>query len=238
MKFAKTLITGLALAICGTAGAADIAWFTPSQARNSNTTFTVSSAYTTNFGVAFLSGSTTNKMDWVSLGLNTSSQTSGGGSFRLSLRNTNNSTAYSAVAGSTELAGDNVTFTSTTNTNTDFTLTLRAADIPNITNYTMAASTAYSLIIYNASAAYGLQRTTGYANGTTNSFYTVSNGFTALDTFRNNTANYTNTTNSYPTLFFSFGQTTQVPEPSTYALGAIATGVMGFVARRRKAKQV
>jgi hypothetical protein len=28
-----------------------------------------------------------------------------------------------------------------------------------------------------------------------------------------------------------------VPEPSTYALGAIATGVMAFVARRRKAKR-
>lgn len=174
-------------------------------------------------------------MDWVAIAMSTSSQTAGGGSFRLSLRNTTNSTAYSAVAGATELAGDNITFTAPTTTSTDFTLTLRAADIPNITNYTLAASTAYSLIIYNASAAYGLQRTTGYANGTTNSFYTVSNGFTALDTFRNNTANYTNTTNSYPTLAISFGQT--VPEPSTYALGAIATGVMSFVARRRKARQ-
>lgn len=30
--------------------------------------------------------------------------------------------------------------------------------------------------------------------------------------------------------------TTAVPEPSTYALGAIATGVLGFVARHRKAR--
>ncbi len=31
---------------------------------------------------------------------------------------------------------------------------------------------------------------------------------------------------------------TAVPEPSTYALAAIATGVMAAVARRRKARKV
>ncbi|MBU6222993.1 MAG: PEP-CTERM sorting domain-containing protein, partial [Planctomycetes bacterium] len=79
-------------------------------------------------------------------------------------------------------------------------------------------------------------RTTGYANGTTNNFYTVSDGFVALDTFRNNTANYFNTTNSYPTLGIAFG-TTAVPEPSTsiMALAGLACGGYSMFHRRRRA---
>ncbi len=50
-----------------------------------------------------------------------------------------------------------------------------------------------------------------------------------------------NLPNGNNTLFYGaafVGSTNPVPEPSTYALGAIATGVMAVVARRRKAKLV
>lgn len=60
-------------------------------------------------------------------------------------------------------------------------------------------------------------RTTGYANGTTNNFYTTSEGFLALDTFRNNSPNYSNNASSFPTLSISFGATSspipQAPGP-------------------------
>lgn len=38
-------------------------------------------------------------------------------------------------------------------------------------------------------------------------------------------------------VYFHYLTFSTVPEPSTYALGAIATGVMAFVARRRKARR-
>lgn len=235
-KFKLSLfLLGLALAGMSPAVALDITWFQPTDTTNSNGTFTVNASYTTNYGVAFTTGSaSTFKMDWVKLILNTSAITSGSGSFKLSLRNTTNTTAYSAAAGATELAVDTVNFTMPTTIATPFPLDLRAVDIPNITNYTMAASTSYSLIIYNASAAFAIQRRTGYAQNTTNNFYTVSNGFTALNTFRNN-ATYTNTTNSYPSLPFSFGNTVNVPEPSTWAMCGLGTLVLGGLARRKKA---
>ena len=80
----------------------------------------------------------------------------------------------------------------------------------------------------------GIQRTTGYANGTTNDFYTVSDDFVALDTFRNNVANYTNTTtNSYPTLSIAFGAVA-VPEPATCASLLAGLGFAGIMAWRRR----
>jgi hypothetical protein len=97
----------------------------------------------------------------------------------------------------------------------------------------MLANTAYTLFVYNSSGNLALRRTTGFANGTTNAFYTVSNGFTALDTFRNNTPNYSNTAGSFPGFQIAFGQTV-VPEPSTWALGGIAT--IFCVALRKRSK--
>lgn len=238
-KFRLSLfLLGLALAGMRPAVALDITWFQPTDTTNSNANVTVNAAYTTNFGVAFTTGSaSTFKMDWVKLILNTSNYTSGSGSFKLSLRNTTNTTAYSAAAGATELAVDTVNFTMPTTTATPFSLDLRAADIPNITNYTMAASTSYSLIIYNASAAFAIERHSGYAQNTTNNFYTVSNGFTALNTFRNNNT-YSNNPSSFPSLPFSFGNTVAVPEPSTWAMCGLCTLVLGGLARRKKAVTV
>lgn len=172
-------------------------------------------------------------MGWLNIGLNTSVVTTGTGSFQVSLRDTTNSTSYSSVSGTTLYAADTISFSMPTSTATNFSLNLSPADFPNISSYVMSGTTPYSLILNSANSSFGLQRTTGYANGTTNDFYTVSDGFVALDTFRNNTANYSVNANSYPTLSIAFG-TTAVPEPSTLALAAIA-GLVGLaaVARRR-----
>jgi hypothetical protein len=67
--------------------------------------------------------------------------------------------------------------------------------------------------------------------------YTVTNGFTVLDTFRNNTPNYANSQGppvSYAAFAMSFGVET-VPEPSTYcmALAGLACGGYSLFRRRR-----
>jgi hypothetical protein len=213
----------------------DVTWFGPSESSNSSASMATGSAsYTTNFGVAFKTGSTDNlSMDWVKLDLGTASITSGSASFTLALRNTTNSTAYSAAAGSTEYAADTINFSMPTTSQTYFTLNLTAADLPNITAYELSANTSYSLILYNASAAFAIQRHTGYGQNTTNNYYTVNDGFTALNTFRNNNT-YTNSTNSYPTLYISFGETGTIPEPSGVAYaGAFALMACGVGLVRR-----
>jgi hypothetical protein len=226
----------LCLSVCGSARAVDITWFGPTDAMNSNANWpAVNGTFSQNFGVAFQTGGSSSfTMDWVQLQLNTSSVTSGSGSLRIAIRNTTNSTAYSAVAGTTEYAVDTINFTMPTSSATAFTLNLTAADIPNVTSYAMASNSAYALILYAPSVNIGMQRRTGYANGTTNNFYTVSNGFVALDTFRNNAANYSNNASSFPSLGISFGETV-VPEPSTWALGGLSALVLGFAARRKRA---
>lgn len=222
----------------GVARAALVTWFTQTDPSNSNANWPSGTLYNNNFGVAFKTGTAgPYVMDWVTLGLNTSTVISGSASVKLSLHNTTNDTAYSAVAGSTEYAVDTLNFSMPTTTATAFDLNLTAAQIPNITAYTMAANTAYSLILYSPNVSIGLQRRTGYANGTTNNFYTVSDGFTALDTFRNNQANYSNSASSFPTLDISFGaETSAVPEPSTCVLFCIGLGVVGLARRIRSRK--
>jgi hypothetical protein len=218
----------------GQVNAAVVTWFGPSANSNSNATMATSTTYTSNFGVAFITGTeSTYSMGWLSIGLNTSNVLTGTGSFQVQLRNTTDATAYSAVSGTTLYATDTISFTMPTSATTNFSVNLNPADFPNISSYVMSGTTPYSLIVNGASAAFGIQRTTGYANGTTNNFYTVSNGFVALDTFRNNTANYTNNTNSHPTLSIAFG-TTVVPEPSTYAMALAGLGYGGFTMWRRR----
>jgi len=211
--------------------AVDVALFGPSLAANSASSIPTGTTYTSNLGVAFLTGgSGPFNMDWVTLELNSSVTTSG--FFNIAIYSATNSTAYSAVAGSTAYATDTVNFTPPA-ANTPFLLTLRAADIPNVSGYAMLANTAYTLIFNSASAGIGVRRTQGLADGTTNAFYTVSNGFTALDTFRNNTANYSNVAGSFVGYQIAFGQTV-VPEPSTWALGGMATILC--VALRKRSK--
>ena len=216
--------------------AAPVTWFGPSQASNSNGTWTGTTS-AQNYGVAFITGTSSSySMDWLTIGLNTSSTgTSGSGSLVVELRNTTNLTPYSAVSGTTIYASDTVTFSTPTSVNTNFAVNLAAASFPNISSYAMTGTTGYSLTLWGPSSGYGIQRTTGYANGTTNNFYTVSDGFVALDTFRNNSANYTNNTNSYPTLSIAFG-TTAVPEPATCALALVGLACAGYVRYRRRRK--
>lgn len=215
---------------------ASVVWFGPTDTPNSNANWPVSSSsatYTQNFGVAFKTGSSgAYSMDWATLGLNTSSA-SGGGSvtLKIALHNTTNGTAYSAAAGTSSYAMDEVSFMIPATTSTSFDLNLTAADIPNISSYEMAADTTYALILYAPSRTIGLQRRTGYANGTTNNMYTVSSGFSALDTFRNNAANYSNNSNSFPTLAISFGANA-VPEPTSMVLSMFAAGMM-LIRRKR-----
>jgi hypothetical protein len=174
-------------------------------------------------------------MDWLTIGLNTSNVTTGSASFKVALRNTNNTTAYSAVAGTTEYAMDSVTFSMPTTTATNFNLELDAAEFPNISAFEMLANTTYALIVYNPTQNIGMGRRTGYANGTTNDFYTVSEGFTVIDTFRNNLANYSNNASSYPSLAFSFGEISAIPEPGSLVSLSVLVSSAAFLRTRRRA---
>jgi len=214
----------------------NVQYLGPAGTYNTTASMPTSTSYLTNFGIAFTTGSTGPfSIDWVNINMTTGSVTSGAATFKLALHDTTNTTAYSAAAGSTELAIDTVTLTMPTTTNTELLVSLMAADIPNITGYVMQSSTAYSLIVYNASGQIGIRRTSGIAEFTTNDNYTSDAGFTALNTFRNN-ALYNNSPGSYPTLSISFGEFGAIPEPSTY--GLILSGLaLAVVAARRRSKK-
>lgn len=234
----------LALLACFTlpnpAAAGLITYIAPSESRNSGATWSaVNGTYTQNYGIAFMTGSAGPfDIDWINFHLFTNSITSGTGSLTVALRNTNNTNAYSAVAGTTEYAKDTVSFLMPTTTSTFFDLNLTAQQLANISAYSLQPNTAYSLIAYAPSANFAIARTTGYAENTTNTKYDVTNGFIMLDTFRNNSPNYTNSANSYPSLQISFGAdpgAAAVPEPGMFsALCFIGLGVWNRM-RRRKA---
>jgi hypothetical protein len=225
-SFLSALLASMAVAT--TALATNVTWF-GSPAVNSNATFSSGTGYTNNYGVAFTTGSSgTFTMSWLDLQLGQGS-TVGNWTLTVALHDTTNSTAYSAVAGSTAYATDTVTITAG---GTYFTANLTAAQLPNIMSYAMAANTSYALIIYDATSTSAISRTTGYASGTTNDFYTVGNGFTALNTFRNNST-YTNNTNSYPTLGISFGATASAV-PGSGAMAMLGLSAISGLRRRRR----
>ena len=231
-------VVALMVCLCPVSGGT-VTYVTPSAAMNSNANWPSASAsatYNQNFGYAFITGSSGPfNIGWVDLQLNTSSQTVGSGTFKIALHATNNTTAYSAVATSTAYATDLVSFTMPTTTSTSFTLNLTAAQLPNLSAFAMQSNTAYALILYAPSVNIGIGRHTGYANSTTNTFYTVTNGFTMLDTFRNN-VKYQNNASSFPSLGISFGATTgasAVPEPGTMLMsGLIGLGLVYRLRRR------
>lgn len=207
------------------------AWVDQTDAPNSNANWPGGTNYSNNFGIAFSTGSTSPSytIDWLDIGLNTSTNTSGSGSLKVALHGTNNSTAYSAIASSTAYATDTVTFTKPTSTSTAFKLALTSTDLPNITNYAMSQATSFALILYAPTVSIGMQRTTGYTNGTTNGFYTVSDGFSMLNTFRNNST-YQNSGTSYPSLDLAFGYL-DAPSPGPDAQSVPAPlGVAGLAA--------
>lgn len=222
-------------AAAGAVTAIKTAWVDQTDAPNSNANWpsaSSSATYNQNFGIAFKTGSTSPSytIDWLDIGLNTSNVTSGGGSLKVALHATNNSTAYSATATSTAYATDTVTFTMPTSTSTAFKLELTGTDLPNITNYAMSQATSYALILYAPSVNIGMSRRTGYATGTTNGFYTVSDGFSMLDTFRNNSANYSSNASSFPSLDLAFGYLDS-PSPGPGAQSVPAPlGVAGLAA--------
>lgn len=230
------LLGSAPLLFAGVAHASDVIYFAPSESPNSNANWPAGTSFTNNYGVAFLTGSGSPlQIDWAKIGLNTSSSTSGAGTIKIALRDTTNSTPYSAVAGTTEFALDTVSFTAPTTTNTVFELNLDSIKIPNIASYVLSPSTAYALILYEPTDGnWGLQRKTGYASETTNDFYATSNGFVALNTFRNNST-YFNNPNSFPTLDISFGATSTPPIEVPGPLPLLGVGAaFGWSRRLRK----
>lgn len=231
-----SLASAFALGAMVPAEAATVTWFGPSASSNSNASWTAGGTSAQHFGVAFKTGSAASSysMGWLRIGLSTAgSATSGSGSLKVSLRSTDNTTAYSAIAGTTVHAEDTITFTSPTTAATNFFIDLVPDNFTNISAFDMSADTGYALVLWGPSAGFGIQRTTGYANGTTNDFYTVNDGFVALDTFRNGTANWANITGvSYPTLSIAFGGSA-VPEPATFALFGFSVAGLALRTRRR-----
>lgn len=208
----------------------------PSGLTNGSSSISTGTLYTTNLGYAFKTGPSGNfDVDWIKLEL-TSGASLGSGSFKISIHGTDNDTAYLAVPNSTVYAADTVTYTTPATSNTPFELTLAAADIPNISAYSLLPNTAYSILVNSLSGSgLALRRVQGLANGTTNGMYDVTNGFTVLDTFRNNTPNYSNSSGpppSYAVFGISFGTTAAVPEPSSLALFSMFVG--GSLLRRHR----
>jgi hypothetical protein len=214
---------------------------TPTDSPNSNGSWPAGSTYTDNFGYAFKTGpSGPFDIDGINISL-FSSNVSTSGSLTIAIHGTDNDTPYSAIASATAYATDTVNFTKPGTTSTNFDLNLTAAELPNITDFQLLSNTAYSLIAYAPSAGITMRRTTGYATGTTNDQYTVSNGFTVLDTFRDNVANYANLTGtSHPTFHFTLlGSSSSGPAPADVPgplpiLGALA----GFRASRLLRKRM
>lgn len=204
---------------------ATVTYITPTLASNGSSSVSTGAAYTANLGYAFMTGSSGPfDIDWVSLEM-TSGGSAKSGTFKIAIYSTTDDVPYSAVAAPPPYATDVVNFTTPEPANTPFKLDLTAAQLPNITSYQLQSSTAYSLIVYHASSPIALRRTQGLATGTTNNYYTVGSGFAVLDTFRNNSPNYTNSTNSSPTFAISFGATTSaIPEP------AQSVGLASFLA--------
>lgn len=235
---AAVAVCAAPLCFAGTAYADDVTWFAPTNPPNSNANWPGGTSYSNNFGVVFNAGtgSTAFEIDWIKLGLNTSSSASGAGSIKIALHGTTNSTAYSAVATSTQHALDVVTFTAPTTTSTSFELMLRSPELPNISNFSMSPSTSYSLILYAPTGgSWGMGRTTGFANNTTNDHYTTSSGFVPLNTLRNN-SKYQNSETSFPTIAISFGTTNAPPPPQVPApLPVAGLAALFSTARRLRA---
>jgi hypothetical protein len=210
---------------------------------NGSSSISSGTTYTTNLGYAFKTGgSGTFDIDWIKLEL-TSSAASGSGSFKIWINGTDNDTPLSAVASSTVYAADTVNFTTPGTANTPFDLILNAADLPNISAYSLLSDTPYSIFVNSASgSAIALRRQQGLASGNDAiAAYDVTNGFTVLDTFRNNTPNYSNSQGppvSYAVFAMSFGTTQSAPVPEIDPNGvgsvlALVSGALGLLERRR-----
>lgn len=243
-KCANAMLVLLGLGLCATtASGTPVAYVAGPTGTNGSSSISAGTTYTTNLGYAFKTGgSGPFDIDWIKLEL-TSGATSGSGSFKIWINGTDNDTPLSAVASSTGYAADTVSFTTPGTANTPFVLELSAANIPNISAYSLLSNTAYSIFVNSASgSAIALRRQQGLASGNDAiDAYDVTNGFTVLDTFRNNTPNYANSQGppvSYAAFAISFGttQSTPVPEIDPNGVGsvlALVSGALGLLERRR-----
>lgn len=228
------LVLGLG-SLPSSVSAGPVTFVTPKNAPNGSSSIQAGITYTTNLGYAFKTGSSGPfDIDWVSMNL-TSASNGVSVSFKISIHGTDNEIPYSAVASSTAYASDTVTVTTPGTSNTPFDVTFTSAEIPNIANLSLLSNTSYSLFVNSvAGGGLALRRIQGLTANTANDAYAVTNGFVMLDTFRNNTPNYTNSPGSYATFAMSFGGTASapsaVPEPATLAISTLVVG--GTLVRR------
>jgi hypothetical protein len=225
----------LGLVLFSSSVSAGVIYVTPKNSPNGSSSIQSGGTITTNLGYAFKTGASGPfDIDWITMNL-TSSAVAASATFKISIHGTDNEIAYSALPNNTAYASDTVTVTTPAVANTPFDVTFTSADIPNITNFQLASNTAYSLFVNGQSGvAIALRRRQGLAVNTTNDEYTVTNGFVMLDTFRNNTPNFSNFPGSYVTFAMSFGGTasapTAVPEPATVVISTLV--VVGTLIRR------
>jgi hypothetical protein len=229
---------------CATTASGTPVAYVAGPTANGSSSIQSGTTYTTNLGYAFKTGgSGPFSIDWVKLEL-TSGATLGSGSFKISINGTDNETPLSAVASSTVYAADTVNFTTPGTANTPFDLILNAAVLPNISLLSLSSNTAYSIFVNSASGSgIALRRRQGLADGDAAiAAYTVTNGFTVLDTFRNNTPNYHTQSgppaSSFVAFAMSFGttQATPIPEIDPSGVGsvlALVSGALGLLERRR-----
>ena len=235
-------------AASSTALASNVTWFGTSVAANGNATIGTAdnplSGAGGNLGVAFTTGSagpfTMSWLDLTLFGQSNAGTATGSFSFKVALHAATDSTVGSAVAGSTAYATDTVTFNAGDLASGYQTKTLTASQLTNVMGYAMAASTSYALIIYDYQALTytggtpGVGRQQGLYSSAADAAaaYSVSNGFTALNTFRNN-ATWENTPGSFPTLGISFGATVSAV-PGSGAMAMLGVTLIPGLRRRRR----
>ena len=76
----------------------------------------------------------------------------------------------------------------------------------------------------------------GLAFDSSGNLYAANYGNSTISKFNSSGSFLTSWSTGTAQPFFLAFKTVSVPEPSTYALAAIATGVMAYLARRRKAR--
>ncbi|MBS0661717.1 MAG: PEP-CTERM sorting domain-containing protein [Verrucomicrobia bacterium] len=223
MATVRLLLLGLVLAAAGRAQFTP--YLTPSVSWTSNSTFEGAAydTWPTSLQIVFLTGAG----GPYSIGLMTMdlySFTTAGGtySFTVALHDATDTTT-SALAGPTTLASDTVTFTLPVSS-APFTLTLTAADLPNIASFGLQSTTAYAMTFYGASSgtAFSMLNNYGLSGG-----YTTTNGFTVLHSMNANSGSIPTTS------MVSFGSFTPVPEPVTVGPLLAGLGVLGLAMLRR-----
>jgi hypothetical protein len=102
-------------------------------------------------------------------------------------------------------------------------------------SFTLSANTSYWIVLSNSNSA-SIERYDWYTNDASTPPSAINgSGFTYLLSKERDNVGGTWDPANMPNLSINLAGTA-VPEPSTYALGLIATGVLAAMARRRKAR--